>query len=167
MSQAQQLTMGHQSCNTVRGFSREEQTVIANAMGILSRHMEQPREAFCSPSVVSNYLKLRLAGRTREAFLVMFLDVHNRLIADEILFEGTLTQVSVYPREVVKRALELNAAAVIFSHNHPSGSADPSNADVRLTATLSAALQNLDIRVLDHVVVAGATSVSLAERGLL
>jgi len=102
-----------------------------------------------------------------EVFTALFLDAQNRLIEDEDLFRGTLTQTSVYPREVVRRALHHNAAAVIFAHNHPSGVAEPSRADELLTRTLRDALALVDIRVLDHVIVAGAASVSFAERGLL
>ena len=99
--------------------------------------------------------------------MVLFLDVQNRVIAAEEMFRGTLTQTSVYPREVVKRALALNAAAVILAHNHPSGSIEPSRADEALTQTLRAALGLIDCRVLDHVIVGGNSVTSMAERGLL
>ncbi len=120
-----------------------------------------------SPPKVREYLRLRIGQLPHEVFAALFLDAQNRLIDDEELFRGTLTQTSVYPREVVKRALARNAAAVIFAHNHPSGLAEPSRADELLTRTLREALALVDIRVLDHVIVAGAASVSFAERGLL
>jgi len=120
-----------------------------------------------SPPKVREYLRLRIGGLPHEVFAALFLDAQNRLIDDEELFRGTLTQTSVYPREVVKRALDRNAAAIIFAHNHPSGLAEPSRADELLTRTLRDALALVDVRVLDHVIVAGASSVSFAERGLL
>jgi DNA repair protein RadC len=120
-----------------------------------------------SPPKVREYLRLRIGSLPHEVFAVLFLDAQNRLIDDEQLFRGTLTQTSVYPREVVKRALARNAASVIFAHNHPSGLAEPSRADELLTRSLREALALVDVRVLDHVIVAGASSVSFAERGLL
>jgi DNA repair protein RadC len=125
------------------------------------------RDALTSPEAVRDYLRLTLAGKQHEVFLALFLDAQNRLIAAEELFRGTLTQTSVYPREVVKRALHYNAGAVIFAHNHPSGIAEPSRADELLTRTLKSALLLVDLKVLDHVIVAGGAAVSFAERGLL
>jgi DNA repair protein RadC len=116
---------------------------------------------------VRDYLKLSLRNERQEVFIALFLDAQNRLIADEALFRGTLTQTSVFPREVVKGALRHNAGAVIFAHNHPSGLAEPSRADELLTRALKDSLALVDVRVLDHVVVAGHASVSFAERGLL
>jgi DNA repair protein RadC len=123
--------------------------------------------ALNSPGAVRDYLRLTLAHREHEVFMALFLDAQNRLLVAEELFRGTLTQTSVYPREVVKRALALNAAAVIFAHNHPSGVAEPSRSDEMLTATLRQALTLVDVRVLDHLIVAGSAMVSFAERGLL
>lgn len=123
--------------------------------------------ALGSPQAVRDYLCLALARRGHEIFTVLFLDAQHRLIASEEMFRGTLTQTSVYPREVVKNALAYNSAAVILAHNHPSGVAEPSRADEALTRALQAALALVDVRVLDHIVVAGAQSVSFAERGLL
>jgi DNA repair protein RadC len=120
-----------------------------------------------SPDTVSNYLQLALGGKHQEVFLVLFLDTQNRLIAAEELFRGTLNHASVYPREVVKRALAHNAAAVILAHNHPSGIAEPSQSDQQLTAALKQALALVDVRVLDHFVVAAAECLSFAERGLI
>jgi DNA repair protein RadC len=125
------------------------------------------RDALASPDAVRDYLRLTLAALPYEAFLALFLDSQNRLLAARELFRGTLAQTSVYPREVVKAALAHNAAAVIFAHNHPSGVAEPSRADELLTAALKQALALVDIRTLDHFVVARQRVVSFAERGLV
>ncbi|MCU0951166.1 MAG: DNA repair protein RadC [Burkholderiaceae bacterium] len=122
---------------------------------------------FNAPGKVRDYLKLRLGALPHEVFMALFLDAQNRLLAPEELFRGTLTQTSVYPREVVKRALSHNAAAVIFAHNHPSGVAEPSRADELLTRALKDALQLIDVRVLDHLIVGHGDVTSFAERGLL
>ena len=123
--------------------------------------------ALTSPEAVRDYLRLTLAALPHEAFVVLFLDSQHRLLAADELFRGTLAQTSVYPREIVKAALAHNAAAVIFAHNHPSGVAEPSRADELLTQALKQALALVDIRTLDHFVVAGHRVVSFAERGLL
>jgi DNA repair protein RadC len=125
----------------------------------------QSGEAFGSPDLVKRYLRIKLGGQRHESFVVLFLDVKNRLIADRELFRGTLTQTSVYPREVVVEALSRNAAAVILAHNHPSGLPEPSEADLRLTQALVQALGLVDIRVLDHFIVAGPLVHSFAEHG--
>jgi DNA repair protein RadC len=125
------------------------------------------QDALSSPRAVRDYLRLVLAGREQEVFVVLLLDAQHRVTASEELFRGTLTQTSVYPREVVKCALKHNAAAVIFAHNHPSGVAEPSHADEILTRSLKAALALVDIQVLDHFIVAGTRTMSFAERGLL
>ena len=122
---------------------------------------------FASPDAVKHYLQLQLAARPHEVFAVLFLDAQHRLLALEELFRGTLTQTSVYPREVVLRALHHQAAAVVLAHNHPSGSVQPSRADEALTQTLKAALALVDVRVLDHVIVAAGNALSMAEQGLL
>lgn len=124
--------------------------------------------AFAAPGAVRDYLRLHLAGLPHEVFFALWLDAQNRLIAAEELFCGTLTQTSVYPREVVKKALAHNAAAVVLAHNHPSGLAEPSRADELLTHELKQALALVDVRVLDHFIVAGqAQPLSFAECGLL
>ncbi|WP_300454524.1 DNA repair protein RadC [Accumulibacter sp.] len=124
--------------------------------------------ALVSPAAVRDYLRLRLAGLPHEVFVALWLDAQNRLIAAEELFRGTLTQTSVYPREVVKQALYHNAAAVVLAHNHPSGVAEPSRADELLTAELKQVLALVDVRVVDHFIVAAQSSpLSFAERGLL
>jgi DNA repair protein RadC len=120
-----------------------------------------------SPDDVKAFLRLKLAGLDHEVFGVMFLDAQHRVIVFEEMFRGTLTQTSVYPREIVKAALMHNAAAVILAHNHPSGSVEPSRADELLTTTLKAALALVDCRVLDHIIVASGGTCSMAERGLL
>ena len=125
------------------------------------------RDALASPEQVGQYLALTLQRSPREVFVVLFLDSGNRLLAADELFHGTLNQTAVYPREVVRRSLEHNAAAVILAHNHPSGVAEPSAADRLLTAALQRALAQVDIPVLDHLIVAGGRRYSFAERGLL
>ena len=125
------------------------------------------RDCLSSPATVRDYLRVTLEGRHHEVFLVVFMDTQNRLIAAEEMFRGTLTQTSVYPREVVKRSLLLNAAAVLFAHNHPSGVAEPSRADELLTSALKQALALVDVKVFDHFVVGAGAAISFAERGLL
>lgn len=127
----------------------------------------QTKDVLSSPRQVRDYLCLKLGSLLREVFVVLFLDAQNRMIASEEMFSGTLTQTSVYPREVVKRALYYNAASVIFAHNHPSGIAQQSQADELLTAELKQALALVDVRVLDHFIVAGNNTLSFVERGLL
>ncbi len=125
------------------------------------------RSLFDSPEAVRDYLRLQIGAKPHEVFLALFLDAQHRLLRAEELFRGTLAQTSVYPREVVKRALEINAAAVVFAHNHPSGAAEPSRADELLTATLANALALVDIRTLDHFIVAGPRIYSFSEHGKL
>lgn len=126
------------------------------------------RDNFTSPGKVRDWLRLKLAHRPQEIFMALWLDAQNRLIKAEELFAGSLTQTSVYPREVVKAALSHNAAAVILAHNHPSGVAEPSRADEALTRSLKDALAMVDVRLLDHFIIAGTTPpLSFAERGLL
>ena len=125
------------------------------------------RSCLSSPAAVRDFLRVTLEGREHEVFVVVFLDAQNRVIATEEMFRGTLTQTSVFPREVVKRTLSLNAAAVIFAHNHPSGVAEPSRADEALTQTLKHTLALVDVKVLDHFVVGGGAAMSFAERGLI
>jgi DNA repair protein RadC len=127
----------------------------------------QQREVFHTPGAIQHYLQLQLAHKNHEVFAVLFLDNQNRLLASEELFRGTLSQTSVYPREVVMRALHHQAAAVVLSHNHPSGSVQPSRADEHLTQTLKAALALVDVRVLDHIIVGQGQALSMAEQGLL
>lgn len=127
----------------------------------------QTRDVLSSPEQVRDYLRLQLGSLHQEVFAVLFLDAQNRLVVSETLFSGTLTQTSVYPREVVKRALHHNAASVVLAHNHPSGVAEPSRADEMLTRALREALGLVDVRVLDHFIVAGNATFSFAEHGLI
>jgi DNA repair protein RadC len=127
----------------------------------------QVRDVLASPQAVRDYLVLKLGSLTKEVFLVLFLDTQNRLVASEEMFSGSLKSTSVYPREVLKRALHHNAASVIFAHNHPSGIAQQSQADELLTKQLKQALALVDVRVLDHFIVAGNNTLSFSERGLL
>lgn len=144
----------------------ELQAVLELARRALAMELTQ-QPVFDSPQSVRDYLKLQLGELGHEVFAVLFLDAQHRLIAYEPMFRGTLTQTSVYPREVLKRALALNAAAVILAHNHPSGVAEPSRADEFLTQSLKSALAMVDVRVLDHMVIGRGPVVSFAERGLL
>lgn len=132
---------------------------------LTQRLIEKP--LFASPQAVRDYLQLQLGSRPHEIFAVMFLDSQHRLIVLEEMFRGTLAQTSVYPREVVQRALALNASSVVLAHNHPSGTAKPSRADESLTQTLKAALALVDVRVLDHFVVTASEAVSMAELGMV
>jgi DNA repair protein RadC len=143
-----------------------DDTLIAQALEILARRI-YAKDTLAAPGAVRDYLRLLLAGREHEVFVAVLLDAQNRVLSCQELFRGTLTQTSVYPREVVKVALAANAGAVIFAHNHPSGCSEPSRADELLTQQLKSALALVDIKVLDHFVVAGGESLSFAERGLL
>lgn len=144
--------------------------ICTAARELVRRWLNEELRRDCSlttPGSVRDYLRLFFNGREYESFVVLFLDAQTRLIVAKEIFRGTLTQTSVYPREIVKEALQENAAAVILAHNHPSGVATPSNADKTLTSALKQALSLVDVKVLDHFIVAGASSLSLAERGLL
>lgn len=147
-------------------YSRPVHPIVAEALALLAQEFS-PGHAITSPSDLRDYLRLQLADRPHEVFAVVFVDAQHHVIATEEMFRGTLTQTSVYPREVVKAALTHNAAAVVLCHNHPSGSLEPSRADELLTATLKSALALVDVRVLDHFIVTRAGSISFAERGLL
>lgn len=140
------------------------QAVLELAKRAISEEL-QNNASLSSPQAVKNYLQLMIGNKPYESFAVLFLDIKNRLITSEELFRGTLSHASVYPREVVKAALQHNAAAIILAHNHPSGSCDPSNADMSLTQTLKQALSLVDIRLLDHFIVANPHVYSFAEHG--
>ncbi len=152
--------------NSTTPQTREDRTIY-RALMLLEKRLRAPGDALSSPQQVRDYLRLLLGGEEREVFTVLFLDAQNRVIEVDAMFFGTLTQTSVYPREVVKRALHHNAGAVIFAHNHPSGIAEPSNADQVLTWALKKALALVDVRVLDHFIVAGNTTLSFEERCLM
>jgi len=154
----------------VHGVGPAKGAELATVVELVRRSLSQEarqRDALASPQAVRNYLRLLLSARPYEVFVGIFLDSQNRLLAAEELFRGTLAQTSVYPREVVKAALARNAAAMIFAHNHPSGVTEPSRADELLTQALKQALALVDIRTLDHFVVADGGLTSFAERGLL
>lgn len=154
----------------IKGIGPAKRAEIAAVLEIARRSLlQQLAEApvFDAPDAVRQFLRLKLGGLTHEVFAVLFLDAQHRLIAMEEMFRGTLTQTSVYPREVVKRGLDLGAAAVILAHNHPSGVAEPSRADELLTQALKSALALVDMRVLDHFVVGAGEVASMAERGLM
>ena len=158
------------SLSRIKGLGAAKSAQFMAAMELARRSMdERLREgaSLTSPSAVRDYLRLALASRAHEVFVCIWLDAQHRVIAIEEPFRGTLTQTSVYPREVVKAALAANAAAVIFAHNHPSGVARPSQADELLTRNLKEALSLVDVKVLDHFIVAGNQALSFAERGLL
>jgi DNA repair protein RadC len=164
------LGADHRALVRVRGLGPAKAALLGAVLELARRALrEQMRAgtALTAPGAVRDYLRLALGARPHEAFLCLFLDARHRVVGVEELFRGTLTQTSVYPREVVKAALAANAAAVIFAHNHPSGVAQPSQADELLTRQLKEALSLVDVRVLDHFVVAGTQALSFAERGLL
>ena len=140
--------------------------MFEEAWGVLADRVK-PGVTLSSPQDVKDYLRLEIGRLEHEVFCVVFLDAQHRIIELRQMFRGTVTQTSVYPREVVKESLALNAAAVILAHNHPSGAPEPSRADEYLTQTLKTALQLVDVRVLDHLVVTANVVVSFAERGLL
>ncbi|MFW9617159.1 RadC family protein, partial [Aquabacterium sp.] len=154
----------------MKGLGPAKQAELLAVMEMARRSLSgglRTEPVFSSPQLVKDYLQMRLGALPHEVFAVLFLDAQHRLIACEELFRGTLTQTSVYPREVLKRALELNAASLILAHNHPSGLLEPSRADELLTQTLKSSLALVDIRVLDHMVVGRCGALSFAERGLL
>ena len=144
----------------------EADSVVALALAVMARKHRRGA-ILTSPEETRSYLRLEIGDRHNELFGVVFLDNRHRVIAKEEMFYGTIDGASVHPRVVVARALALNAAAVLFYHNHPSGVAEPSQADIRITGRLKDALSLVEIRVLDHLIVSGEGSTSLAERGLL
>ena len=156
------------SCKGLGGQAKRAELV---AVLELSRRVMgerlQAREAMTQPTLVQDYLKLHLAQKPHEVFAVMFLDAQHRLIRFVEMFRGTLTQTSVYPREVVQQALQSGASAVVLAHNHPSGSVQPSGADTSLTQALTAALSLVDVRVLDHIIIGAGQTLSMAEQGLV
>lgn len=154
----------------VKGLGPAKRAQFEAAMELARRSLKddmRSASALTSPGAVRDYLRLAIAGREHEVFVCLWLDAQHRVISCDEMFRGTLTQTSVYPREIVKAGLKANAAAVIFAHNHPSGVAQPSQADELLTRNLKEALSLVDIKVLDHFIVAGHHAMSFAERGLL
>lgn len=144
-----------------------EQKTIRKALTLLARQLREPGASFTSTTAARDWLRLQLATSEREEFTALFLDNQHRLIAHETLFTGTLNQTQIHPREVVKSGLKHNCAAVIVAHCHPSGLAEPSNADRQITARLKQALDLVEIRLLDHLVIGGMDIVSFSERGWL
>jgi len=165
------LGTGLDELQSVRGMGGvAKRSQLVSIMELARRAIAEQlkhRQAFESPHAVTQFLQMHLAHHPREVFAVMFLDAQHRLLHFQEMFQGTLSQASVYPREVVKLSLQLGAAAVVLAHNHPSGSVEPSRADERLTLSLQSALQLVDVRVLDHIIVAPGQACSLAERGVL
>lgn len=161
------LSISAESVRQIKAHYGDDAALISAAIECLNRTLGHKNKALNSPSAVRDYLRLLLSPLEHEVFFCLFLDAQNRVIEIEELFRGTLTQTSVYPREVVKRALHHNAGAVILAHNHPSGVAEPSHADETLTQALKQALALVDVRVLDHFIVAGGGVLSFADRGLI
>jgi len=164
------LNTGTTELNMIKGLGPAKRAELVAVLELSRRGLAEQlrqRQAFHAPEAVKAYVQLHLAHKNHEVFAVLFLDSQNRLQAMEELFRGTLSQTSVYPREVVLRALHHRAAAVVLSHNHPSGSVQPSRADETLTQTLKAALALIDVRVLDHVIVGQGQALSMAEQGLI
>ncbi|CCQ11257.1 DNA repair protein RadC [Pseudoalteromonas luteoviolacea B = ATCC 29581] len=156
--------------SAIKGMGEAKYVQLQAVLELSKRYLREPCERttlFDSPEAVRRYLTMKLRGLGHEVFLVLYLDNQNRLIHDEILFHGTINSASVYPREVVKAALKRNAAALILAHNHPSGIAEPSQADKLITKKLQQALNLIDVQVLDHLIVAGPSCLSFAERGLI
>jgi DNA repair protein RadC len=154
----------------LKGLGEAKRAQFAAAIELARRCTKEELKtgtALTSPGAVRDYLRLAIGGRPHEVFVCIWLDAQHRVIKFDEPFRGTLTQTSVYPREVVKLALQTNAAAVIFAHNHPSGVAQPSQADELLTANLKEALALIEVKVLDHFIIAGNQAISFAERGLL
>ncbi|MCE9873157.1 DNA repair protein RadC [Hafnia alvei] len=148
-------------------LSLTAQLTVKRALTLLDRHLRETGVAFTSTQAARDWLRLKMATLEREEFVVMYLNNQNQLLAHETLFTGTLSHTEVHPREVVKRALYFNAAAVIFAHNHPSGEVNPSQADKAITQRLVQALMLVEIRVPDHLIVGGRQIFSFAEHGLL
>ena len=144
-----------------------ERAVVNAALAVLENYMTKSGGALTDPEAGKQFLRLHLALEAHELFAVLFLDAQHRLIAFEVMFRGTISQTSIYPREVVQRCLAHGASAVVLAHNHPSGNAQPSRADLGITARIKAALALVDVQTLDHVIVGGSEAFSMAEHGLL
>jgi DNA repair protein RadC len=168
---AQLVSASGKTLSKLSGIGPAKAALLHASLELARRALINPmkeRNALSSPQAVRDWLRLSLGGLQHEVFVALWLDSQNRLIATEELFHGTLTQTSVYPREVVKRALACNAGSVILAHNHPSGLAEPSTADQMLTSTLKQTLALIDVKVLDHfIITSGAEPLSFAERGLI
>ncbi len=164
------LNSDHQELIKIKGLGTAKITQLNAILELCRRVLSQKLQQgslMNSPEAARDYLQLHFQDEEREQFACLFLDTRHRVIALETLFQGTIDSAAVYPREVVKKALQLNAAAVILSHNHPSGDTTPSQADIRITEHISDALQLIDIKVLDHVIIGHGNTLSMAEHGLL
>jgi DNA repair protein RadC len=164
------LSTPAEALKKIKGLGPAKRAEIVAVLELARRALAsqlQEKPLFANPQAIRDYLQLQLGRREHEVFAVLFLDTQHRLIVLEEMFRGTLAQTSVYPREVVVRALALNAASVVLAHNHPSGSAQASRADELITQTLKAALALVDVRVLDHFIVTRSEAVSMAELGLM
>ncbi len=164
------LQASSQELARIKGLGPAKRAQLLAVLELSRRALAQrlrERTVFDSPEAVKHYLQLHLAAKAHEVFAVLFLDNQHRLIAMEEMFRGTLAQTSVYPREVVRHALQHQAAAVVLAHNHPSGAVQASPADLALTQILRSALALVDVRVLDHIIVAPGAGLSMAEQGLL
>ena len=166
MGQKKETLSGNVVLPFVSPAAEREDAIIAEALAILKTRLYR-ETTFSSPATIKKYLTVLLSEAVREEFMVLYLDSQNRLLAVETASTGTLTQASVYPREIVRAAIKHNAGAVVFCHNHPSGFAEPSRADEMLTANLKRVLMGIDVTVLDHFIVGGGECMSFAERGLL
>ena len=154
------------ACSFRHGLTVRERTTLDRALGIVGCYLRE-RPCMSGAAAAKDYLRLQLAGEPAEHFGALYLDAQHRAVAFERHFTGTLTQASVYPREIVTAAIRHGAAAVILAHNHPSGSAQPSRDDETITQIIKAALALIDVRVLDHVIVSGGEALSMAEKGLV
>lgn len=164
------LTSHEKNLQDIKGLGPAKRAQLVAVIEVAKRCLRQNLQsggALTSPGAVRDYLRLAISAREHEVFVCLWLDAQHRVLSCEELFRGTLTQTSVYPREIVKAGLKANAAAVIFAHNHPSGVAQPSQADELLTRNLKEALALVEVKVLDHFIVAGSQVISFAERGLL
>lgn len=164
------LSTDHRRLSSIKGLGQAKTTQLAAILELCRRVLKQKlheADTINSPEATREYLQIHFQGLSRERFGCLFLDTRHKVISLEILFEGTLDSAAVYPREVVKQALTLNAASVILCHNHPSGNPEPSQADIRITKKLTEALALIDVRVLDHMIVGHGEIFSMAEHGLL
>jgi DNA repair protein RadC len=154
----------------IKGFGEAKYVQLQACVELARRALGETlsaESALATPEAMKDFLRLTLANERAEVFGVLFLDAQHRKLAFEILFRGTLSQASVYPREIVKAALKHNAAGVVLAHNHPSGHAEPSHQDIQLTAAIKQALATVDVQVIDHIIVAKQEAISFVERGLL
>ena len=164
------LTTEHQELVSIKGLGPAKATQLSAILEMCRRVLSQKlgkSDVITSPDSTREYLQLHFQGLEREEFACLFLDTRNRIITLETLFQGTLNSATVHPREVVKKALSLNASSLILCHNHPSGDPNPSQADIRITETLKQALELVDINVLDHMIVGQGEIISMAEYGLI